>query len=129
MPPDHSPLAIAKGWLWACIRMAESPPWPRGLRGKKVGEVHKHFRRMKNAPTEKRKRYETKVAKQAKAWNIPVAMYKQVEEEVWKEKKAAHEAREEAKKAARSKLGVTAGDVRTCPVGNQRNSISRSMST
>lgn len=76
---------------------------PKGLRGKKVSEVYKHFKRMRNTPAAKEKRYQTTVKKQAKAWKISPKEYQQFANEVHKEKMAHHTARESAKAAARSR--------------------------
>lgn len=84
---------------------------PKGLRGKKVSEVYKHFKRMRNTPQAKEKRYQTTVKKQAKTWKISPQEYQQFADEVHKEKMAHHTARESAKAAARKAMGVTAADI------------------
>jgi len=85
---------------------------PKGLRGKKVSEIYRHFKRMRNTPAAKEKRYQTIVKKQAKAWKISPEEYQQFADEVHKEKMAHHTARESAKAAARKTMGISAGDVR-----------------
>ena len=84
---------------------------PRGLRGKNVREVYKHFQRARNTPQAKERRYQATVKKQAKAWRISEKEYQQFADEVWKEKQDAHQAREAAKSYARKSLGITAADV------------------
>lgn len=85
---------------------------PKGMKGRHISKVGDYFKKVRNSPSARKNRIESKVKKQAQAWGMSPEDYQQVVEQVWKEKIAEHRAREEAKGYARKSLGVDAGNIR-----------------
>lgn len=84
---------------------------PKGLKGKKVSDVHKFFRRsrgQKKAAKATRDIYQ----RQAAEWGVSEQEYRELADEVFEAQAQHFRAREKAKQEARRRLGVTAGDIK-----------------
>lgn len=85
---------------------------PKGLKGRHVTSVGEYFRKVRNTPDARKRRAEAKHDRQARAWGISPDEYREVADQVWKDRQSEHSAREAAKTEARRRLGITAGDIR-----------------